>query len=599
MEIQFNEKNGKKTDSVKSLITSFLDIIALTGYPLNTFKSRALEQLSMSCLALGGVKDSIEDISSSKFITSKEIIKYWNKFFGDTMSAGSYDSIRDNCVKKLVDYGIAISQAKESSLTKNSSTAGYALSDAFVTLVKSYGTENQSEAIDKFRSYQLTIQVPLDKKRFEDMTPAERRELYRAYLSRPESTVSKSMSSYLSGVSNKNVNVFCKDMFDVDNAYELDDVEQIKALQKKVNENKDSYVGGKDNSSHLVKYIECVEAYLAGEGIDTLPNRPRQIITYGAPGTGKSFSTDFETAKYPSDCTIRTTFHPDSDYSTFVGAYKPIKTTEGKISYEFIPQAFMKAYIQAWKDQTKPVFLIIEEVNRGNCAQIFGDLFQLLDRNEDNMSAYDITPDQDIQTYISQQGLEIDQVFAANGKDEITDKIISGEVMALPANLYIWATMNTSDQSLFPIDSAFKRRWEWKYVKIAKGKDKETGEEYNWKLEANDRDWWDFIKQINRIIANMTSSADKQLGYFFCKPDNEETISYERFVNKVLFYLWNDVFKDYGFDDKDLFTFTDEDGHQQDLTFPDFFGETGDDIETARVDEFVQKVMSWEKKSND
>lgn len=296
-----------------------------------------------------------------------------------------------------------------------------------------------------------------------------------------------------------------------------------------------------------------------------------QLIYYGAPGTGKSnaIKRKVDEKGLPN---VRTTFHPDSDYSTFVGSYKPkvidmpvlsiigekaVETgrTEKKIVYEFVPQAFLKAYTGAWKNQNTPFFLIIEEINRGNCAQIFGDIFQLLDR-KDGVSEYPITPDEDIQKF-----LLTDEKYGFAGLSEeqkagIPTEILSGEIMRLPKNLHIWATMNTSDQSLFPIDSAFKRRWDWKYIKIAEGRDSKTRELLKWtvKFNYNEDDkpysfecsWWEFIKAINEKIASATSSDDKKLGYFFCKPEEKSStiIDKERFVGKVVFYLWNDVFKD-------------------------------------------------------
>lgn len=172
----------------------------------------------------------------------------------------------------------------------------------------------------------------------------------------------------------------------------------------------------------------------------------RQIIIYGAPGTGKSYhiKQQLEEKAVSKENQFRTTFHPDSDYSTFVGAYKP--TMEGDvIKYKFVPQAFLKAYVRAYQASTETVYLIIEEINRGNCAQIFGDIFQLLDRNDKGRSEYEIDADEDIKAYLEEK----------LGKDS---EGIKGGKLCLPSNLYIYATMNTSDQSLFPIDSAFKRR---------------------------------------------------------------------------------------------------------------------------------------------
>lgn len=256
---------------------------------------------------------------------------------------------------------------------------------------------------------------------------------------------------------------------------------------------------------------------------------------------------------------VRTTFHPDSDYSTFVGAYKPTTesvqrydiynkpiTKDGQpvmeqvITYEFVAQAFLHAYINAWKNREEPEFLIIEEINRGNCAQIFGDLFQLLDRGDDGYSEYSVRADKDLQKHLT-------NAFADAVLDDYP-KVKSGEVLILPKNLYLRATMNTSDQSLFPIDSAFKRRWDWKYIPIAKGKDND-GVELNWMIVIDDKryDWWTFVKIINKHVFDTTNSEDKQLGFFFCKAKGD-IIDVETFVSKVVFYLWNDVFKDFGFD---------------------------------------------------
>lgn len=287
---------------------------------------------------------------------------------------------------------------------------------------------------------------------------------------------------------------------------------------------------------------------------------PRQIIYYGAPGTGKSHSVKREIEEWEKKGrVVRTTFHPDSDYSTFVGAYKPTTesvqrydiynkpiTKDGQpvmeqvITYEFVAQAFLHAYINAWKNREEPEFLIIEEINRGNCAQIFGDLFQLLDRGDDGYSEYSVRADKDLQKHLT-------NAFADVVLDDYP-KVKSGEVLILPKNLYLRATMNTSDQSLFPIDSAFKRRWDWKYIPIAKGKDND-GVELNWMIVIDDKryDWWTFVKTINKHVFDTTNSEDKQLGFFFCKAKGD-IIDVETFVSKVVFYLWNDVFKDFGFD---------------------------------------------------
>lgn len=313
---------------------------------------------------------------------------------------------------------------------------------------------------------------------------------------------------------------------------------------------------------------------------------PLQQIFYGAPGTGKSFRIKRDTANQSK---IRTTFHPDSDYSTFVGCYKPTMSNEGdradqekgggtkQIEYAFVAQAFLKAYVKAWKsycskksENAKPQYLIIEEINRGNCAQIFGDLFQLLDRNEDGYSTYPIVADTDIQKYLSKEFEELDVPDSLNMiyddyDGNVAEDIKNGTVLALPNNFYIWATMNTSDQSLFPIDSAFKRRWDWKYMPIDIKK-----ENWNIEVDGNKYSWTVFLEKVNEQIFEVTKSEDKKLGFYFCRANNN-VVGAEKFVSKVIFYLYNDVFKDYGYDRK---MFKDENGKA--IQFHEYFQCNGD-----------------------
>ena len=308
-------------------------------------------------------------------------------------------------------------------------------------------------------------------------------------------------------------------------------------------------------------------------------------------------------AQHSNASVIRTTFHPDSDYSTFVGSYKPsvekdkfqtVVTagernaagtlnkkdelfTQKRIVYKFVAQSFIKAYVDAWKykavangGEATRKYLVIEEINRGNCAQIFGDLFQLLDRNDEGFSDYEIAADDDLQNYLAEQFADLakqNETSPINlGVDvQLAKRILSGEVMLLPENLYIWATMNTSDQSLFPIDSAFKRRWEWKYMPIY-----DAQKDYKIVVDGDEYKWWDFLEKANALVQEFTDSEDKKLGYFFCKADASNTIPLEQFVGKVIFYLWNDVFKDTGFDHKAF----DGDNDER-LLFKTFFNPDG------------------------
>ena len=388
----------------------------------------------------------------------------------------------------------------------------------------------------------------------------------------------------------------------------------------------------------------------------------KQTIFFGSPGTGKSWTVQHNVLKdVKDDYIFRTTFHPDTDYSTFVGCYKPISKysswgdpsiSEAKlldifmrtedetlykgsikarywyealihaedlrrlgidaqtlsqklkdkgfastaytneltsgifkiydwlkensligsntISYNFEPQVFILAYIKAWQNPTEQVYLVIEEINRGNCAQIFGDLFQLLDRKK-GVSEYPVKAETALAEYLS-------SVLEGDAAEGIRDGKLS-----LPANLNIIATMNTSDQSLFPMDSAFKRRWDWKYIPTTPPADKsrtmelsfkdKTTTKYGTTIDAGDYeyDWTEFLEKINEKIQNATHSDDKQLGFWFVKTEEgAEEITISSFVSKVVFYLWNDVFKDMGAKDSNPFTIK-VDGKNVVMSFNSFF----------------------------
>lgn len=296
-------------------------------------------------------------------------------------------------------------------------------------------------------------------------------------------------------------------------------------------------------------------------------NAPIQQILFGAPGTGKSYTLNSD-ANITEQNSIRTTFHPDSDYSSFVGCYKPTKDDEsGEITYDFTPQAFTNAYVAAWKNAQTPFFLIIEEINRGNCAQIFGDIFQLLDRDEYGYSSYKTTPDQDLDNFISKQ-------FENTDIDD--EELKSGKKMQLPPNLHIWATMNTSDQSLFPIDSAFKRRWDWRYIPIDY-----TDRGHFIACGDTQYSWADFLQKVNDKVESVTQSEDKKLGYWFMGNGAEQKeITIDRFVSKVIFYLWNDVFKDFGKSGNTIF----KDSFAKFHLFFDFSGKPKVDVVKAFLD---------------
>jgi len=290
-----------------------------------------------------------------------------------------------------------------------------------------------------------------------------------------------------------------------------------------------------------------------------------QKIYFGTPGSGKSWTIkkEYEMTKQ-GECYVedeekkkrvfRTTFHPDTDYASFVGCYKPIKDEEDekKIVYQFVPQAFTDAYVAAWSDLEHPYYLIIEEINRGNCAQIFGDLFQLLDRNKDGYSEYPIKADHDLRDYLVEH-LPEDSEGIRDGK------------LCLPPNLSIIASMNTSDQSLFPMDSAFKRRWSWEYVPI----DYENAEsgKFEITIDGESHNWHQFLRAVNEKIKAVTSSEDKQMGNFFIKQSVDE----KEFCDKVMFYLWSEVGKDNYQTTDAIFRYYAEDDKLKEFSFNELY----------------------------
>ena len=450
---------------------------------------------------------------------------------------------------------------------------------------------------------------------------------------------------------------------------------------------------------HIISSYKAIMISTSISPTDTSPSgdmesesrMPLQIIYFGSPGTGKSHGIkkllakngiieDPKEKRKNCDKLFRTTFHPDTDYSSFVGCYKPaciertsdtlsyeqlkniyiekykcdtdkiesnfnfikdyaesiVKATTEKgeslnsfitalfgdtcptyytkateaifeerrqnnsqIVYEFVPQIFTIAYAKAWnewedpeKEKKEMVFLVIEEINRGNCAQIFGDLFQLLDRKDDGRSEYRIKADKDLATHLK-------SVLKPNSEG------IQNDELCLPPNLTILATMNTSDQSLFPMDSAFKRRWEWEYVPTKVEADKTKVVQFeNKKGEVESKfdktrlgigmyeyNWSTFLKEINKRIKDATHSDDKQLGFWFVKtPEGQNQISVKTFVCKVIFYLWNDVFKDYGKNDKNPFSFQDKDGKWELCPFSSFFNEDDGNINLGVVHGFLKNL---------
>lgn len=292
-----------------------------------------------------------------------------------------------------------------------------------------------------------------------------------------------------------------------------------------------------------VNAVDIEQLYLTNCGVKNSYNYNR--IFFGAPGTGKSFKLDKkrkELLENGGDYE-RVTFHPDYSYSQFVGSYKPVpivKDGEEKITYEYVPGPFMRILVKALlnSETTNPYLLVIEEINRANVAAVFGEVFQLLDR-KDGISEYAITLSEDMKKYIVKE-------FDASG---ISLDVASLTEIKLPDNLFIWSTMNSADQGVFPMDTAFKRRWDFKYFGIDEEEQKVSSYETSYGLN-----WNKLRKAINELLSTdkFKINEDKLMGPFFVNPEkilsnnsyNMDNKKFnEVFKNKVIMYLFDDAVK--------------------------------------------------------
>ena len=275
----------------------------------------------------------------------------------------------------------------------------------------------------------------------------------------------------------------------------------------------------------------------------------RNRIVFGAPGTGKSYKLKDDCEKLMADTTgtyERVTFHPDYTYSQFVGTYKPVMNEDdNSIRYDFVPGPFMRVYVDALKsgrtDSPQPYLLLIEEINRAKVAAVFGDVFQLLDRNDNGVSEYEIQASEDIRRYLAKE---------LGGRADNYKKI------RIPNNMFIWATMNSADQGVFPMDTAFKRRWNFEYLGINENEDQIKGIGKITLPGCDEPIEWNTLRKA--INDKMSSSdfkinEDKLMGPFFLSKnvivsdENGMIIDTKKFIDafksKVIMYLYEDAVK--------------------------------------------------------
>lgn len=279
-------------------------------------------------------------------------------------------------------------------------------------------------------------------------------------------------------------------------------------------------------------------------------DKPHQRIFFGAPGTGKSYLLNEEAKEcFKKECCERVTFHPNYMYGNFVGAFKPFPKKideQESITYEYIPGVLLGQLIKALQNQDKNYLLIIEEINRANVAAVFGDIFQLLDRDENGDSEYPIAASRELWEFLEKN--------LTNSKlnPNITEKMGKNfSRVFLPSNLYIWATMNSADQGVMPIDTAFKRRWEFRYIGIDDAVDASFA---NYKFKINSLEvvkWDDFRKEVNKRLSKLNIPEDKLIGPYFISKSILKKYEYdsskltEVIKDKVLMYFYEDAARAY------------------------------------------------------
>lgn len=328
---------------------------------------------------------------------------------------------------------------------------------------------------------------------------------------------------------------------------------------------RDTHVAGELKEMSVQEY-EAMQQSIESQRTEGLINHPHNLIFFGAPGTGKSFQLqELAEESFAEGNVRRVTFYPDYTYAQFVGCYKPfiepkidnesdaseIRYASSEIEYRFIPGPFIDTYVDAIRHPEQNYLLIIEEINRANPAAVFGDVFQLLDRKEDGTSEYSVVTSEDLRWYMFKQwksylnGVKPEE---RNGVlyslDDPEAKNLASSI-SLPPNMYIWATMNSADQGVFPMDTAFKRRWDFCYMGINDGCS-ELGRVAVPIGKPSRMVSWDALRRgINKVLLDAGVNEDKLLGPFFISPSRLRDTAHftQTFMDKVLLYLFEDAAK--------------------------------------------------------
>lgn len=302
------------------------------------------------------------------------------------------------------------------------------------------------------------------------------------------------------------------------------------------------------NENYFNKRIYYLESSSKNLPLKKITNLPYQKIIYGAPGTGKSYSLNQQVEEYFGNNKKRVTFYDGYTYGQFVGMYKPTLIEGNDIGYSYVPGPFMQQLVQSLKNSEENFCLVIEEINRAKADKVFGNIFQLLDRDNSGKSRYPVS--------ISEEQLKFLEIELKDREDILEE--IKEKGLYIPNNLYIWATMNSADEGVQPLDTAFKRRWKFEYISLNKNEKEFEKQRENIKLIVGQNkiynlEWNTFRKTINNKLQEYNITEDRLISPFFISPNDftilvsEDTYALDKniFVEKVLMYIFDDLLRHY------------------------------------------------------